>query len=126
MSKSFFGRRRPVSDDPMVAQAARAAAKELAPQYGARIEAEVEAALYNAGEATPPPQFFDPVAVGSLIVAVAALGWQMYRDLKKPSKDAIATRLRVEWRKEHQLTADAEKVIEIVSAEIVESAPDEG
>src|SRR5215472_4453296 len=109
----------------MVAQAARAAAGELAPQYGPRLAMEVEAALNNAGEAEPP-QFFDPVAVGGLIVSMAALGWQVYRDLKKPSREALATRLRVEWRKEHHLTADAEKVIEVVSAEIVESAPDEG
>src|SRR5215469_9984062 len=85
MSTSFFGRGRLVSDDPMVAQAARAAAKELAPQYGERLAMEVEAALHDAGKAEPP-QFFDPVALSGVIVAIAALGWQVYRDLKKPSR----------------------------------------
>ena len=114
-----------MSDEPRVAQAARAAAKELAPQYGARLQAEVEAALHSGGEGEPPPQYTDPVALSGVIVAVAALGWQVYRDLKKPGKEALATRLRVEWRTEHHLTADAETIIEIVSAEYTERGDDD-
>ena len=112
-----------MSDD-LVARAARAAAKELAPRYGARLEAEVEAALYNAGEAQPPSQYTDPVAVSGLVVAIAQLAYPIYSDLRrragKPAKDTLARSVRVEWRKERHLTADAEKVIEIVSAEVTE------
>jgi hypothetical protein len=113
-----------MSDDPMVAQAARAAAKALAPQYGARLEAEVEAALYDAGEAKPPSRYTDPVAVSGLIVAIAQLAYPIYSDLRrragKPAKDTLARSVRVEWRKEHHLTAEGETIIEIVSAEYTE------
>jgi hypothetical protein len=113
-----------VSYDPVVAEAARAAARQLAPQYGPRAEAEVEAALRAGGEDGPPRQFNDWVAIGSLIVSAAALAWQVYRDLKKPdekpTQDAVTRRARVEWRKETDLTSGAEKIIEIVTAEIIE------
>jgi hypothetical protein len=89
----------------------------------------VEAALYNAGEAKPPSQYTDPVAVSGLIVAIAQLAYPIYMDLKKragkPAKDALARSVRVEWRKEHHLTADGEKIIEIVSAEITEFGDEE-
>jgi hypothetical protein len=115
--------------DDAIAAAARAAARELAPQYGARLEADVEAALYSAGESRPPSQFFDPVALGSLIVAAAALAYQVYRDRKKdgekPSKETVARAVRIERRRYSDLTAAEEKVIEIVSAEVVTLEDDE-
>jgi hypothetical protein len=108
--------------DDIVAAAARAAAKRLAPDYGPQVEAQVEAALYDAGEARPPSQYFDPVAVGGLIVAVAALAWQVYNDLRNrgetPAQETVARKTRVEYRKETDLTPGAEKVIEIVTREI--------
>jgi hypothetical protein len=111
--------------DEVVTAAARAAARELAPQYGARVEADVEAALYSAGKSEPPPQFFDPIALGGLIVAIATLAYQVYSDRKKdghkPSKDTVARAVRVERRKYSDLTAAEEKIIEIVSAEIITS-----
>lgn len=110
-----------MSDDA-VGAVARATAKELAPQYGPRLQAEVEAALYSTGASGPPSQYFDPVAVGSLIVSIAALAWQVYNDRKKqgekPTKTTMASVLRVERRKHADLTATEETVIEIVSAEI--------
>jgi len=116
------GRGRAVSDD-MAARAARATAKELAPQYGQRLEAGVEAALYSTGESKPPSQYFDPVAVGSLIVSIATLAWQIYSDRKKqgekPTKDTMARVLRLERSKSIDLTAAEENIIEMVSAEII-------
>jgi hypothetical protein len=119
-----------VSYDPVVAEAAQAAAKQLVPQYGARVEAEVEAALYGPGEAQPPSQYIDPVSLGILIVAVATLAYQIYSDRKKegknPTKDALATGVRVERRREVDLTATELKIIEIVSAEIVQRGDSDG
>jgi hypothetical protein len=118
-----------VSYEPVVAEAARAAARQLAARYGPRVEAEVEATLY-AEEEGPPPQFVDPVAVGGLIVAIATLAYQIYSDHKKqgekPTRDAIERRVRVERRREVDLTAAEEKIIEIVSAEIVQRGDERG
>ena len=113
-----------MSYDSVVEKAARAAARQLVPQYGAQVEAEVETALYGAGKEEPPSQFFDPVAVGGLIVAIAQLAYQVYSDIKsrggKPTQDTVARRTRVEYRKETDLTIGAEKIIEIVSTEVIE------
>jgi hypothetical protein len=111
-----------------VAAAARAAARELAPQYGPRLEAEVEAALHGAGEAGPP-QRYDPVAIGALIVAIAQLAYQIYSDRRdrgeKPSPDTLSRTVRVEYRREHELTASGEKIIETISKEITTRGGDE-
>jgi hypothetical protein len=119
-----------VSYDPVVAKAARAVAREFAPEYGARVEAEVETALYSAGETQPPSRFFDPVAVGELIVAVAALAWQVYSEIRsrgeKPAQDALERRIRVERRREVDLTTSEVKIIEIVSAEIIRLGDEDG
>lgn len=117
-----------MSYEAVVAEAARAAAQQLIPQYGPRVTAEVEAALYAPGEPGPPQQYFDPVAIGALILAVAQFAYQVYSDRKKkgekPTRDTVARAVRVEWRKETDLSAGAEKVIEIVSAEIVQRGDD--
>ena len=113
-----------MSYEPVVAEAARAAAKQLVPEYGARVEAEVEAVLHGADSRKSSNQFIDPVAVGGLIVAIAQLAYQIYSDHKKkgekPAKDVVERRVRVERRREVDLTAAEEKIIEIVSAEIIE------
>ena len=76
--------------DDIVARAARAAAKELAPEYGPRLEAEVEAAIYSAGEEQPPSQFTDWNAVAQTIVQVATLAWTIYQAHKKPGEKPCA------------------------------------
>jgi len=115
--------------DPVVAAAARATARELRPQFGARVEADVEAALYSGGEDQPPAQFFDPVALGGLIVAIATLAYQVYSDRKKeghkPARETLARAVRVERRTYSDLTGAEEKIIEIVSAEIITLGEDE-
>jgi hypothetical protein len=68
--------------------------------------------------------------IGSLIVAAAQFAYQIYSEHKKngekASKESLARTIRVEWRKETDLTTGAEKVIEIVTAEIVERSDEEG
>lgn len=113
-----------MSYDPVMAEAARAAARQLASQYGPRVEAEVEAALHSGAKDEPPSQFFDPVAVGGLIVAIATLAWTIYNDIKsrgeKPTQDGVARRVRNERRREVNLSDAEVKIIDTVSTEVVE------
>jgi hypothetical protein len=121
-----------VIDDP-VARVARAAAEELVPRYGPRLAAEAEAAIHAGGqqarERTAPDQYFDPVALGALIVAIAQFGYQVYSDRKgkgqQPTREAIAQAIRIERRKHSDLTGEEAEVIDIVSAKIIESGDSE-
>ncbi|SNT66314.1 hypothetical protein SAMN05421812_1383 [Asanoa hainanensis] len=65
----------------VIAAAARTSADQLADRYGPRLAGDVEAAIHATDDR--PQQYLDPVSLGSLIVAVAALAWTVYRDLKK-------------------------------------------
>lgn len=91
---------------------------------------EVEAALRTADEAKPPEQFADPVAVGSLIVSIAALAWQVCQGLKesggKPTRDKLTHRIRAERHTHTELTATEEKVIEIISVETIRLSGETG
>lgn len=91
--------------------------------------AEAEAAIHaggeqQAGERSAPDQYFDPVALGALIVAIAQFGYQIYTDRKNkgqhPTREAIAQAIRIERRKHGDLTGEQAEVIDIVSAKIVE------
>jgi hypothetical protein len=115
--------------DDVAAEAARAASAELGPQYGPRLEAEVETAIYAngadpAGERKAPDQYFDPVALGALIVSIAQFGYQVYKDQKKKghrsTRDDIAQAIRIQRRKRTDLTGEEIELIEIVSAKIIE------
>jgi hypothetical protein len=58
------------------------------------VAAEVEAALAARQTPAVPPQYADPVALASLIVAIATLAWTVYTDLRKrttaiPAPDVI-------------------------------------
>jgi hypothetical protein len=112
-----------VNDDP-VATAARAAAATLASrleQPGLPID--VEAALYARGEERRPNQFFDPVALGSLIVSIAALAWQVYSDRKKegstPTQETLTRIIRVRRRESSDPVDGENEIIELVAAEII-------
>jgi hypothetical protein len=115
--------------DQDVAAVARATAGWLAPRYGPRLVTEVEAGIYGDDEQSPPGQYVDPVALGSLIVSIAALGWQIGSDLvkrgEKPVPDGLAQRIRVERRLESDVTNAEEKIVEIVSIEVVKRLDDE-
>ena len=115
--------------DDVVAGAARAAAAELVPRYGSRLAADVEAAIHADGghqaqERKAPGQYFDPIALGALIVAIAQFGYQVYTDRKKkgqqPASEAIARAIRIERRRHSDLGGEEAEVIDIVSAKIIE------
>ncbi len=114
-------------DDPVEA-VARAAAQRLTPEDGPRLAVDVEAALYARGSDRGPEQYLDPVALGSLIVSIATLAWTIYSDLRtkapEASKEVAARTLRVELRQYGDATPVAEKVTEVVVAEIVNGAGD--
>lgn len=115
-----------MSTNLIVARAARATARELAPQYGIRIEAQVDAALFGT-DAAESRQFIDPTALGSLIVSIATLAYQIYSDHRKgkskPTSEFIVHTLKKERSVE---LSDIEiRIIETVSAEIVEYGENE-
>jgi hypothetical protein len=87
------------------------------------LVAQVEAGIYGDGPQARPGQYVDPVALGSLIVSIAALGWQIGSDLMKrgerPAPDGLAERIRVERRLESGVTSVEDKIVEIVSIEVV-------
>lgn len=84
-----------------IQQAARAAAARLAPEYGGRLPADVEAALHSADGATRRDQYLDPISLGGLVVSVATLAWTVYQDHKKkhndpPAASVIIRTIRIE------------------------------
>ncbi|MGO9724434.1 MAG: hypothetical protein ACLPN6_03510 [Streptosporangiaceae bacterium] len=117
-----------MTDDPITA-AARAAAAQLAPEYGPGLAADVEAALHSQETTQRPSQYLDPISLGSLIVAIATLAWTVYSDLRKntpePSTRVVARRVRTELR-EHSSTSEpeADRIIEIVVTEIAQTPKD--
>jgi hypothetical protein len=112
-------------DDPVEA-VARAAAERLTSEYGPRLTAQVEAALYARGSERGPEQYIDPAVLGSLIVSIATLAWTIYQDLRKktpdPVPDVAERTLRVQLRQHTDGTPDSDKVTEVVVTEIVGGA----
>jgi hypothetical protein len=114
--------------DP-VSAAARAAAERLAPDYGPGLAADVEAALHTRGQGQRPERFFDPIALGALIVSIASLAWTVYADLKKktssPAPDVVARTVRVELRKQAGIAAAPPgQVTDVVVTEVIKVAQD--
>ena len=114
--------------DP-AADGARAAAQRLTPVYGARLQADVEAALHTREtDQAAPGQYIDPVAIASLIVAAASLAWTVYRDLRanhstSPASDHVARRVRTTLRETRTLNEHAEQVVEITVEETIRALP---
>lgn len=111
-------------DDP-VEKIAWAAAARLAPEFGPRTETEVAAALYvrlRPGNATQ----YDPVAIGSLIVSIAALAWQIFTDHRNrkpnPSRKVSERVLRTEVRREFEATPTTLRITEVVIDRILTSS----
>jgi hypothetical protein len=104
-----------MSED-MAAEVARGAARRLAPEYGERIEAEVEEALSGGARQ------YDPVSVGILVVAIATLAWEVYakRRERKESPEVLDRAIRTEVRREFEMTPDSVRVTEVVIKEIVD------
>ena len=87
----------PVVDAEGAARGARAAAVRLAPEFGAGLPVDVEAALHKSAGGD---RYLDPVSVSALVVSAAQFAWTIYIDLKaksaKPSREVVARRVRVE------------------------------
>jgi uncharacterized membrane protein YebE (DUF533 family) len=117
--------------DLAVADAARAAARRLGPQLGcAGLEVEVEAALHRHGAAGRQDSYVDVVALGSLIVSIAALAYQVYNDHRKqqgrrPRRSTLVRIIRVRRQEPGGLMAAEETIIEVVAAEIIKAAGDD-
>lgn len=114
-----------MSDD-QVTKAARAAARELSVHFGPQLRPDVEIALHPQRAEQPSTGFFDPTAVASLIVSIAGLAWQIYRDLKNahqnPTREILVRAVRSERRRTSgNLSAVEENIIEIVTAEFVKT-----
>lgn len=119
-----------MTDDP-IAAAARAAAGHLTAQYGPGLAAEVESALDARGTEYRPEQYFDPVSLGSLIVSIAGLAWNIYIGLKQktpnPAPDVLARAVRVELRtRGDNAPASQDKITDVVVTQIVRAAGDPG
>lgn len=114
---------RQMAEDP-VAEIARAASRRLVPEFGTRVETDVEEALYawDNGERHQ----YDLAAVGALIVSIAQLAWTIYADHRKKTPNAasdVTERvLRTELRHEVEKTPASLKITEVVVQEIVSAA----
>jgi hypothetical protein len=103
--------------------AARAAARRLAPEFGAGLPADVEAALHTPAGAGGD-RYLDPIALAAMIVSGAQLAWTVYVDLRKrsaqPAPQVVARRVRVELAERSETMIDpdvGDRVIDIVVAE---------
>lgn len=114
--------------DP-IAAAARAAAERLEGDYGPGLAADVEAALHAQDVASRPSQYLDPVSLGSLIVAIATLAWNVYSGQRKkapePRPDLVARHVRAGLHEHGGTTTQAaDRITEIVVTEIIRAARD--
>ncbi|WP_141578993.1 hypothetical protein [Actinomadura sp. WMMA1423] len=116
-----------------IQQAARAAGARLAPEYGRRLPADVEAALHS-GDGASRRERYDPVSIGGLIVSIATLAWTIYQDHKKkhneqPSTQVIIRTVRIELSNDgapEQVNAEQrDRIIEAVVEEIAQAISDE-
>jgi hypothetical protein len=111
-------------DQRAVSRAARATALRLDADSGHDLLRAVEAALAPSSPRKQADQFVDAVALGSLIVSVAALAWTIIRDLRtknqNPSTDGVIRQVRVELAVADQIPAETrEKVIQAVVEELL-------
>ncbi|NDU77730.1 hypothetical protein GWI34_34735 [Actinomadura sp. DSM 109109] len=117
----------------IVQQAARGAAERLAPEYGERLRADVEAALHS-GDGVTRHERYDPVAIGGLIVSVATLAWTIYQDHRKkhderPPVQVVIRTVRIELGDggvPRQVDAEQrDRIIQAVVEETVRGLDDE-
>lgn len=120
---------RTTASDHVPARGARAAALRLAPEFGARLPADVEVSLHTpAGE--PGAQYVDPIALAALIVSASQLAWQIYADIRsrnaKPSPEVVARSVRVQLVDTTEIEpADRDRVIDVVVNETLPLADEE-
>lgn len=120
-----------MTDDSVVAASiAVTAARQLAAEFRLPLlPLDVEAVIRSGGTAEQPGKFVDPVALGSLIVSIASLAWQVYCNKKKegskPTRDTLTRIVRVQRRESGDLTRAEEKIIEVVAVEVLKLAGDD-
>jgi putative transposase len=72
-----------------------------------------------------PPQYADPIALASLIVAIASLAWTVYTDLRKrtaqPKAEVVARTVRVIQHDQGQADAP-DHIVEVVVTETIRPA----
>jgi len=114
--------------DDAVARTARAAAGQLAGELGGRLPGDVEAILHARDDAPAAEQYvLDPVSLASLVVSVAGLAWQVYRDLRSksdaPAREVVERRVRVAVRESATAApaAQRDRVIEVVVSDVMDS-----
>ena len=98
-------------------------------EYGPEIVTQVNIAMEATNKFRRPDHFIDPTALGSLIVSIASLAWQVYDSRqkrgKKPAHQVLAREVRrIEYERtnpDHSI----DKIIDIVVAEIIEAAEDD-
>jgi hypothetical protein len=113
--------------DP-IEDGARAAAQRLATHHGPGLTADVEEALRRRFTATSPDQYPDPVTLGSLIVGIATLAWNIYDSLRaktpSPPADVVTRTVRTQLRETRNLdTSYHEQIITITVEETLQAAP---
>jgi hypothetical protein len=110
-----------MTEDP-AGEIARAAARRLVPEFGVRVEAGVEAALYAQEDGVRHE--YDPVAIGALIVSIAQLAWTIYSDHRTKAPDAppehLELVLRNEIRREVELTPSSARITDVVVKEVID------
>ncbi len=125
-SRRHARRSRPMNDP--VGIAARAAAQQLQAEAAPGLVVEVEAVLATRESPSAPPQYVDPIALASLIVAIASLAWTVYNDLKKrtaqPAAEVVARTVRVTRHDQGQAAAP-DHVVEVVVTETIRAAADQ-
>ena len=89
----------------------------------------MEAALYARDGERRPERYFDPVELGSFLVSVAALAWQIYdshrKKGEKPTPPVLAREVRVILRERTDLNGTQEMIIEVVTTEITKATEDQ-
>ena len=112
--------------DP-AATAARAVATALATAHPS-LPADVEAALAARHATRRHNQFFDPIALATLIVTTAQLAWTIYTDRRDhaaepPPPQALARQVRIALREQDiALPEGTEHITEIIATEITRQA----
>jgi hypothetical protein len=117
-----------------VADAARSAARILAPGLTPNLPAEVEAALAARNADQQRPGQYDPLAIASLgigaaslIVSIAQLAWSIISDHPRhtpaPPPDVIARQIRITMRQQEiPLPPGTDRITDVVITEITRQA----
>lgn|ERR1035441_5119561 len=83
----------------------------------------------GSGPIRPRERYFDPVELGSFLVSVAALAWQIYdshrKKGEKPTPPVLAREVRVILRERTDLNGTQEMIIEVVTTEITKATEDQ-